>query len=257
MDLEIGRILLVLMLAFAFLVYEVRRIYKASILRRQFATAARELQREREELVAAQAEAQSANDLCISYLSKARGECQELTSKMQERQARDQETIALLKERLGMMEARAVLAESQNRSLTKKYTKYKASAISMQKTIQTLSKSNEKRDKLLSDAEEAVTQHAATISTLNARNAELETTVISSNIQIVQSKKEADDWKFLFLSEVGSASMIRHGLRSSSSSSTPSMATMLAERDQRIEELKDRLAECHSRLAACSCGGDS
>ncbi|RXW19586.1 hypothetical protein EST38_g6272 [Candolleomyces aberdarensis] len=272
-DLAIGRILLVLVLAFAFLINEVRRVFKANSLRRQLAATASELQREREEVLVARAEAQRVEDLFMSSQSKARQEYQALGLKAQERQIRDEGTIAEMERRLERAESRICLLAKENKE-------YKDNSTFMKEKIEALS---------------------TRMSRIGSRNAELEITMVRRENQIVwltkdhgklaerivfgkktiakqkqeftektqelakqtqalakqtqelaEKEKEAVAWKDLYILCRSGESSHQQRLRSGPSEEL-SIANLLAEKDQKIEELKDRLSECVSQLDVCTC----
>ncbi|KAJ2922129.1 hypothetical protein H1R20_g14956, partial [Candolleomyces eurysporus] len=257
-------------------------IMMTSGLRSQLAATVGELQQAREELAVARAEAQSAKDLCTTSLSEAKHEYDTSALKAQERQAQDQETTAWLQKTVERMEVEAGLAVSQNHSLVKKCEEYKTSFTSIQKAFQQLLKDKEAFEMLLRDADETAAQHGKTISKLSARNAVLEASMVSKDERIaylsvigkilvgrvaqgeeILSKqreelaakaKEADDWRDLFNLSGSPWPMAQQRMRKPNSS-TPSLITILAESEQEIKGLRDRLSECHSQLAACTCSG--
>ncbi|KAJ2914019.1 hypothetical protein MD484_g6391, partial [Candolleomyces efflorescens] len=195
----------------------------------QLALVKSELQRERErgghELVAARAEAQSAKDLLISSLAEARQEGQTLVLKAQERQIRDEETIVGLKLRLERMEAEALSAESSNRLLMNLNTQLEAAMAWRDDRIHRLSRDWEVLREQVTRGQE---------------------TIHRKTLDVEQKMREANEWKELFYN---SGSMAQH--RRGRNSSMPSIVDMLAEKDETIGKLADRLSECHSLLSAC------
>jgi hypothetical protein len=195
----------------------------------QLALLRSELQRERErggpELVAARAEAQSAKDLLISSLAEARQEGQALVLKAQERQIRDEETIAELKRRLERMEAETLSAESSNLLLITRNAQLEAAMAWRDDRIHRLSREWE-------ILQEQVTRGQETIH--------------RKTLDVEQKMREANEWKELFYN---SGSMAQH--RRGHNPSTRSIVDMLAEKDETIGNLADRLSECHSLLSVC------
>lgn len=195
----------------------------------QLALLKSELQRERErggpELVAARAEAQSAKDLLISSLAEARQEGQALVLKAQEKQIKDEETIAELKGQLERMEAEILSAESSNLLLITRNAQLEAAMAWRDDRIHRLSREWE-------ILQEQVTRGQETIH--------------RKTLDVEQKMREANEWKELFYN---SGSIAQH--RRGHISSLPSIVDMLAEKDETIGKLADRLSECHSLLSVC------
>ncbi|KAJ2935633.1 hypothetical protein H1R20_g1461, partial [Candolleomyces eurysporus] len=121
---------------------------------------------------------------------------------------------------------------------------------------------------------EHIAQHDATIADLKERNLELESTIkdrdeqISMacealNQEVIQGKavisslrreveektKEAQDWKEYSMYREYPFSARAYPARQDSFEPT-SLTGIIAEKTQKIEELKDRLSECHSQLTS-------
>lgn len=227
---------------------------------------ASELQRKEEPGEVGRAE--GARCIQMASLSEATREYLVSIFDAQERRAEDEKAIARLQEQVKRMETEAAAMKSENHYLEKKYTKWKGNCMSRQEAIQALVERHNACEKRYA---ETIAQHAARISdlenTIGRKDNELlrllqkcktlsqevnqeKETIVKQKEDLDGKTKEAEDWKQLYMQRNGKRGRV------DPSNPMPSMAEMLSEKDETIEELKDRLSECHSQLIACSCPRD-
>jgi hypothetical protein len=67
--------------------------------------------------------------------------------------------------------------------------------------------------------------------------------------------KEAKDWKDLYMLSSSSSNLTRHQAVGRGDTESVSVAGIIAEKDQVIKQLRDRLTECYSQLTKASIPG--
>lgn len=200
-----------------------------------------------------------------------------LVWRTQERQTKDEATIAELREQLTALGEHLDSTTTLNRALVEECEGLRKSRSVTLECIHTLSKE-------LSEVRETMAQHEATIADLDAHSIVLKATMgeqqkqmdyasqkAASNIfdlqqELKQKAKEAEDWKDMYRYHLnhGAAPASRRYIHHAQTANQPRLGDMLdlgslsltgiiAAKDQEVEELKDRLAECHSQLTLCSC----
>ncbi|RXW11812.1 hypothetical protein EST38_g14043 [Candolleomyces aberdarensis] len=196
-------------------------------------------------------------------LVHAKQEYNALTTRMREMSAKYDTMAAELREHISTVQAEC----ARNRALTEENREYINRSLTMQESIYTLSED-------LSKAREAVAQHDTTIADLKERNLGLESAIKDKDEQIskaaealdkevargkaaisslqreLQEKsKEAQDWK-----EYSKYREYHFSARPSPTrqqdASELSLTGIIAEKNQRIQELQDRLSECCSQLTS-------
>jgi chromosome segregation ATPase len=188
---------------------------------------------------------------------------------LKEAQVKQETTSAELRQQISKLEA-------QNRTWTEESEECKSNALFMQESIQTLSQD-------LLHAIHRVDQHQTTITELKGQNLVLESGVVHRDKQIAslsqtceeasskviiirreleQKTKESADWRDLYtvhrspnVARLYQERRRQEASQSNTLRSRPSLATIIATKDQEIARLIDRVSECHSQLALCQCSG--
>ncbi|KAJ2924978.1 hypothetical protein H1R20_g12117, partial [Candolleomyces eurysporus] len=181
-------------------------------------------------------------------VNQSRKELEALTSKAQEREAKDEATIGELRRQVETLESELRSAKTQNRSSMEKEKKYMAASIAAKEAIQALSKTKSRSRRLLSDVR---AQHAAKITELKSSNAELllkaqevqaeaKTAIIGlkNRMEELELTVRARDEQVAFLAQTRETLTMEVARRKEE----------VSERDRKIEDLKDRLAECLLQL---------
>lgn len=172
-------------------------------------------------------------------------------AKARERQGKDSETIARLREDVLFLKAELVSTSARNGLLIDENKRHRTDSQSMQEKINSLSEIIRLDKQRLSGSNATITERAADIAQLESKNAELEALLLTAYEEQDQNKFaingledrvmgleiaiRARDEQIARLTEVGA-------------SHSKEVAQIKEDKDGKIRDLQDRVSECHSQL---------